>query len=234
MTKGRMTVTDVNDVTHERQVADLPEAQRLMDAIHDAMMAYKRFLAERRLIWKEAVTDDQEEGKEGSLDDPLEPKKLIAEVNFECVCEIRLVGERARPRLRRRAGRRRGQAKPKPLSWARRASCVHGGARIDLETGGRIGPGKIALLEAIRKTGSITAAARSINMSYRRAWLLVDELNKLLNEPAVTGTAGGVDGGGSTLTPVGQKTIQLCHSIEMRTRAATRSEFQAFRKLMRD
>jgi hypothetical protein len=55
--------------------------------------------------------------------------------------------------------------------------------RIDLETGGRIGPGKIALLEAISNTGSITAAARSMNMSYRRAWLLVDELNKLLSEP---------------------------------------------------
>jgi len=53
--------------------------------------------------------------------------------------------------------------------------------RIDLEKGGRIGPGKIALLEAISKTGSITAAARSMNMSYRRAWLLVDEINKLLD-----------------------------------------------------
>jgi molybdate transport system regulatory protein len=57
--------------------------------------------------------------------------------------------------------------------------------RIDLESGGRIGAGKIALLEAIRKTGSITAAARSMQMSYRRAWLLVDELNQLLSEPVV-------------------------------------------------
>jgi molybdate transport system regulatory protein len=105
--------------------------------------------------------------------------------------------------------------------------------RIDLETGGRIGPGKIALLEAISKTGSITAAARSMNMSYRRAWLLVDELNKLLSEPAVTAAAGGASGGGAMLTPVGRKTVQLYHSIEMRTRAAARSEFQAFKKLMR-
>jgi molybdate transport system regulatory protein len=56
--------------------------------------------------------------------------------------------------------------------------------RIDLESGGRIGPGKIALLEAIDKTGSITAAAQSMNMSYRSAWLLVDEINHLLREPA--------------------------------------------------
>jgi molybdate transport system regulatory protein len=105
--------------------------------------------------------------------------------------------------------------------------------RIDLETGGRIGPGKIALLEAIRKTGSITAAARSMKMSYRRAWLLVDEINRLLSEPAVTAAAGGANGGGATLKPAGQKTIQLYHSIEMRTRAAARSEFQAFKNLMR-
>jgi molybdate transport system regulatory protein len=62
--------------------------------------------------------------------------------------------------------------------------------RIDLESGGRIGPGKIALLEAIRETGSITAAARSMQMSHRRAWLLVDELNKLLSEPVVTTAVG--------------------------------------------
>ena len=106
--------------------------------------------------------------------------------------------------------------------------------RIDLETGGRIGPGKIALLEAIRKTGSITAAAQSMQMSYRRAWLLVDELNKLMSEPVVTTTAGGaMHGGGTTLTPVGEKTIALYHSIEAQIRAAARGEFQAFRKLMR-
>jgi len=105
--------------------------------------------------------------------------------------------------------------------------------RIDLESGGRIGPGKIALLEAIRKTGSITAAAQSMQMSYRRAWLLVDDLNKLLREPAVTTATGGVMGGGTTITPIGEKTIALHHSIEAHTRTAARSEFQPFGKLMR-
>ena len=57
---------------------------------------------------------------------------------------------------------------------------THPSIRIDLASGGRIGPGKIALLEAIRSTGSISAAARSIGMSYRRAWLLVEELNRAL------------------------------------------------------
>jgi molybdate transport system regulatory protein len=106
--------------------------------------------------------------------------------------------------------------------------------RIDLETGARIGPGKIALLEAIRKSGSIASAARSMKMSYRRAWLLVDEMNRLLSEPAVTTEQGGASGGGATLTPAGQKAIQLYHSIEMRTRAAARSEFRALKKLVRD
>jgi molybdate transport system regulatory protein len=104
--------------------------------------------------------------------------------------------------------------------------------RIDLETGGRIGPGKIALLEAISKTGSITAAARSMNMSYRRAWLLVDAINKLLSKSAVTTVVGGASQG-ATLTPVGREIIQHYHSIKMRTRAAARGEFQAFQKLLR-
>jgi molybdate transport system regulatory protein len=105
--------------------------------------------------------------------------------------------------------------------------------RIDLERGGRIGPGKIALLEAISKSGSITSAARSMNMSYRRAWLLVDEINELLSEPAVTTEIGGAGGGRATLTPVGRKMVQHYHSIEKGTRAAARWEFRALRRLVR-
>ena len=105
--------------------------------------------------------------------------------------------------------------------------------RIDLETGARIGPGKIALLEAISKTRSLTAAARSMNMSRMTAWLLVEEINTLLSEPAVTTKSGGTGGGGrATLTPVGQKLIQHYHSIEMRTRAAARREFRALGRLL--
>jgi molybdate transport system regulatory protein len=112
--------------------------------------------------------------------------------------------------------------------------------RIDLEAGGRIGPGKIALLEAIHKTGSIAAAAllmnkRATKMSRMTAWLLVEEINKLLSEPAVTAKSGGAGGGGrATLTPVGEQLIQHYHSIEKRTRAAARREIQAFRRLVRN
>jgi molybdate transport system regulatory protein len=63
---------------------------------------------------------------------------------------------------------------------------THLSTRIDLASGDRSFPGKIALLEAIRTTGSISAAARSTGMSYRRAWLLVEEANQALREPAVT------------------------------------------------
>ena len=63
--------------------------------------------------------------------------------------------------------------------------------RLDLTSGDRIGPGKIALLEAIRATGSISAAARKIGMSYRRAWLLVEQINGSLQQPAVTAATGG-------------------------------------------
>jgi molybdate transport system regulatory protein len=107
--------------------------------------------------------------------------------------------------------------------------------RIDLETGGQIGPGKIALLEAISKNGSITAAAQSMNMSRMTAWLMVKEINALLIKPAVTTDAGGTGGGGrAILTPAGQKLIQHYHSIEMHIRAAARQEIQAFRRLVRD
>jgi molybdate transport repressor ModE-like protein len=61
----------------------------------------------------------------------------------------------------------------------------------------------------------------------------VDELNKLMSEPVVTTNAGGAMHGGTTLTPFGEKTIALYHSIEAQIRAAARGEFQAFRKLMR-
>jgi molybdate transport system regulatory protein len=69
-----------------------------------------------------------------------------------------------------------------------------------------------------------------MQMSYRRAWLLVDELNKLLSEPVVTTAAGGTMGGGTTVTSVGEKTIALYHSIEAHTRTAARSGVQALRK----
>jgi len=77
-----------------------------------------------------------------------------------------------------------------------------------------IGPGKISLLEAIRETGSITSAAKSLDMSYRRAWMLLDELNRSLRKPAVDSAKGGQHGGGSELTDVGRQLIDSYRRIE--------------------
>ncbi|MNQ08743.1 Molybdenum-pterin-binding protein MopA [compost metagenome] len=71
-----------------------------------------------------------------------------------------------------------------------------------------IGPGKADLLEAIRQTGSISAAARSLGMSYRRAWLLVETMNRCFKEPLVTTLAGGRHGGGTQLTETGAHVLR--------------------------
>ncbi len=89
-----------------------------------------------------------------------------------------------------------------------------------------VGPGKISLLEAIAETRSISAAARSIGMSYRRAWLLVDEINRALGEPAVASATGGEHGGGSTLTTSGQALVTLYRRIEARAAAATAADMK--------
>ena len=86
----------------------------------------------------------------------------------------------------------------------------------DCESNLAIGPGKIALLEAIAETGSITAAAKSLRMSYRRAWLLVDETNRCLVRPAVEASAGGPKGGHAALTPTGSELIRSYRRVERR------------------
>jgi len=90
-----------------------------------------------------------------------------------------------------------------------------------------IGPGKIALLEAIRDTGSISGAARKLRMSYRRAWMLVDDLNRHLSKTVVEATPGGKLGGGTTLSPTGHKLVNLYRDIERKalrhTSASTRA-----------
>lgn len=93
--------------------------------------------------------------------------------------------------------------------------------RIRLDFGGdaRIGPGKIELLEAIARDGSISAAGRSMGMSYRRAWTLVDALNRMFSEPAVTAAVGGAHGGGASLTPLGERLVADYRAIESESRA---------------
>lgn len=86
--------------------------------------------------------------------------------------------------------------------------------RIDLDPDGRIGPGKIALLETIATAGSISAAARQMGMSYKRAWDLVEEMNRLFGKPVVGTKTGGRKGGGAELTPLGGSVVQHFRAIE--------------------
>ncbi len=90
-----------------------------------------------------------------------------------------------------------------------------------------IGPGKVALLEAIRDTGSITAAAKALGMSYRRAWLLVDETNRCLVSPAVAAAPGGQHGGGAALTPTGALLVERYRALERETATAVRRTFRS-------
>ncbi|MGN6578794.1 MAG: winged helix-turn-helix domain-containing protein [Bordetella sp.] len=95
-----------------------------------------------------------------------------------------------------------------------------------------IGPGKIALLQAIERTHSISAAARELGMSYRRAWLLVDELNRSLREPAVATATGGAHGGGSVVTPSGLALIQCYRAVEDTAIAAAAEQIAALKRML--
>lgn len=96
--------------------------------------------------------------------------------------------------------------------------------RVMVGDANAVGPGKVALLEAVGEHRSISAAAKALGMSYRRAWLLMDELNRSLKSPAVTTAAGGANGGGTELTEVGHRLIQLYRGIEARAEQACRDE----------
>jgi molybdate transport system regulatory protein len=86
--------------------------------------------------------------------------------------------------------------------------------RIDFDGERQIGPGKIKLLELIDSSGSISGAGRQMGMSYRRAWLLVDALNRCFREPLVAAQVGGVKGGGAALTPFGRAVVGHYRAIE--------------------
>lgn len=102
--------------------------------------------------------------------------------------------------------------------------------RIDLAGGLRIGPGKVAVLEEIARSGSISAAGRALRMSYRRTWELVEDLNTGLGTPVVETAAGGSGGGGTVLTPAGKAIIERYRAIEMDTAVAARKHLLALNR----
>jgi molybdate transport system regulatory protein len=105
--------------------------------------------------------------------------------------------------------------------------------RIYLDDTIAIGPGKVQLLQAIQAHGSISAAARALDMSYRRAWNLVDEMNQSLTEPAVTSAPGGSGGGGAHLTAPGEAIVAGYRNIEALAQQATMAEVEALQALLK-
>jgi molybdate transport system regulatory protein len=104
--------------------------------------------------------------------------------------------------------------------------------RVDLASGARIGPGKVALLEEIARSGSISAAGRVLRMSYRRAWELVEDLNRNLGTPVVTTAAGGTGGGGARLTEAGSTLIAEYRALEAAAVAGAAPHLDALGRLV--
>lgn len=110
------------------------------------------------------------------------------------------------------------------------------GARISLRIDlahDRIGPGKISLLEAIDREGSISAAGRTLGMSYRRAWDLVEALNRLAGTPVVDARPGGHQGGGAVLTDTGRRLVDDYRAIEQAAGRAAAAKLRALVRRLR-
>ena len=102
--------------------------------------------------------------------------------------------------------------------------------RVDLASGARMGPGKIAVLEQIALAGSISGAGRALKISYRRIWDLVDDLNQSLGIAVVETAAGGSGGGGAVLTKAGKAVVTTYRAIEMDSALAARKHLLALNR----
>ena len=103
--------------------------------------------------------------------------------------------------------------------------------RIDFASEKALGPGKVRLLELVAECGSITAAGKAMDMSYRRAWLLIDDLNHLFKEPLVITRQGGKGGGQTELTATGKAVIEHYRAMEQDAKNAFSSHLQALEDL---
>ena len=96
-----------------------------------------------------------------------------------------------------------------------------------------LGPGKVNLLEEIDRSGSISKAARKLGLSYRRAWTLVDTMNKSFKSSLVEGSAGGKKGGGAQLTPLGKKMAKVYRSMESKAEKAMLLDWKLIRRALK-
>jgi len=125
-----------------------------------------------------------------------------------------------------------GKKKPSPPEGSRTSDRLS--IRLDLVSGARIGPGKVAVLEEIARSGSISAAGRALRMSYRRTWELGEDLNRTLGTPVVETAAGGSGGGGAVLTRAGKAIVERYRAIEMDTALAARKHLLALNRVCAD
>ncbi|GGY62684.1 LysR family transcriptional regulator [Cellvibrio zantedeschiae] len=95
------------------------------------------------------------------------------------------------------------------------------------------GPGKADLLEAIRDTGSISAAGKKMGMSYRRAWLLVDAMNRCFQQPLVDTAKGGTNGGGTQLTKLGAQILEDYRALQAEVAIITNKHFEKMQSCLR-
>jgi molybdate transport system regulatory protein len=96
-----------------------------------------------------------------------------------------------------------------------------------------LGPGKAELLAGIAATGSIAAAGRQMGMSYKRAWMLVEEMNAAFRDPLVSSTRGGSGGGGARLTEAGDEVLRLYHAIVTAARDAAAGRIAMLEAMLR-
>jgi molybdate transport system regulatory protein len=96
-----------------------------------------------------------------------------------------------------------------------------------------LGPGKAELLARIRETGSISAAGRQMGMSYKRAWMLVEEMNRAFQAPVVTSSRGGAGGGGAQVTEAGEAVLRLYQAVVERAAAAAAVELAELEAMLR-
>jgi molybdate transport system regulatory protein len=129
-----------------------------------------------------------------------------------------------------------------PRKSTRRTAALTGGdlrqaaltIRVDFGDFGYLGPGKIALMELISRHGSISAAGKEMGMSYRRAWLLVNEINRIFREPLVETQMGGSGGGGARLTRLGRDVVGRYRAIEGAAATASAADLRALKASLRE
>jgi molybdate transport system regulatory protein len=119
-----------------------------------------------------------------------------------------------------------------PARPPKKPAALRARLRFVLEPDIALGPGKADMLEQIRATGSISAAGRLMGMSYKRAWMMVESMNRCFRRPLVETAKGGARGGGAQLTPAGEEVLAHYRRMEAKAAKAIDAELRALQRLV--